>query len=170
MTRFLCARKEVQWEVKKIPWAIFEAQLLDRIGRDVDRLLERHPDLGVEDVFVMGMGHAFQIYSQSYGGVVKNGEVLGVNRALETIGGIVFDVLLRKVLAKAPDTDRISKIYAVIFAGMEGVPVDTINKITRHGGIETDVFEQECLLKKAKKDFMKILNEKNRKSHIQRKI
>jgi len=166
----IVCRKRTEWKLRKVPWAIFEAQLLDKIEKDIDRLLERHPDLNVEDIFVIGMGHALQIYSENYGGLMKNGEVLDVDKALETIGGTVFDILLRKVLAKTPDVDRISRIYATVFAGLEGVSLDTINKITRHGGIETDVFESEHLLKKAKKNLMKIVSEKERKNHIQRKI
>ena len=166
----LVCRKRTESKAKKIPWAIFEAQLLDSIEKDINRLLERHPDLNIEDIFVIGMGHALHIYSENYGGVMKEGEVLGVDKALETIGGTIFDILLRKVLAKAPDVDRISRIHATVFAGLEGVSLDTINKITRHGGIETDIFESEHLLKKAKKNLMKIVSEKERKNHIQRKI
>ena len=166
----LVCEKRKDRKLRSIPWAIFEAQLLDRMEKDVEGALERHPDLGVEDIFVMGMGQALQIYSENYGGVIKDGEVLGVDEALKTIGGTVFDILLRKVLAKAPDVDRISKIYGTIFARLQRVPLDTINKITRHGGIETDIFESEHLLKRANKSLMKIISEKERKNHIERKI
>jgi len=166
----LVCEKRKDRKVRRIPWAIFEAQLLDRMEKDLEGALERHSDLSVEDIFVMGMGQALQIYSKNYGGVIKDGEILRVDEALETIGGTVFDILLRKVLAKAPDVDRISKIYATIFAGLERVPLDTINKITRHGGIETDIFESEHLLKRANKSLMKIISEKERKNHIESKI
>jgi len=165
----LVCKKRKRQKITKIPWAVFEAQLRERILHDIERILKKHPDFEVEDAYVVAIGRALQLYSENYGGIIKEGKTLAVEEALETIGDVVFDILLRKSLARVPDVDRVSRIYAAVFAGREDVSYDTINKITRHGGIETDIYEEERLFRKKKK-VMQILDARKRRDLILRKM
>ena len=165
----IVCKKRIQKEVQKIPYAIFEVQLRDRINKGVDRIIEMHPDLEFEDAYTIAMGNALHLYSENYGGIIHNGKTLEINEALETLGDIVFDILLRKILVKVPDVDRLSKIYSAVFATKTKVTTDTVNKITRHGGIDTNAFENEVLIKKTRGD-MKVQSAKERKKHLKKKI
>ncbi|MFQ6121065.1 MAG: DNA methyltransferase, partial [Methanosarcinales archaeon] len=165
----IVCKKRIQKEVQKIPYAIFEVQLRDRINKGVDRIIEMHPDLEFEDAYTIAMGNALHLYSENYGGIIHNGKTLEINEALETLGDIVFDILLRKILVKVPDVDRVSKIYSAVFATKTKVTTDTVNKITRHGGIDTNAFENEVLIKRTKGD-MEVQSAKERKKHLKKKI
>jgi len=168
----LVCRKLLERRQQQIPWAIFESELRSKVDAEIDKILDRHPDLEVEDAFIIAMGKALEVYSQNYGNIVKDGEIFDVSEvSMEIMGDIVFDSLLRHIIERVPDVDRISKIYASVFARKEKVTNDTINKLTRHGGIETTVFEDEKLIKKnKKKGIMTITPPEERKDFIIKKI
>lgn len=168
----LVCRKLLERKQQQIPWMIFESELRSHIDMSIDDILDKHPDLEVEDAFIIAMGKALQVYSQNYGNITKDGHVFDVSEvSMEIMGDIVFDSLLRHVLERVPDVDRISKIYASVFAKKEKVTNDAINKLTRHGGIETDTFEEEKLVKKnKKKGIMTITSPKERRDFINKKI
>ncbi|OFV67938.1 MAG: DNA methylase [Candidatus Syntrophoarchaeum caldarius] len=168
----LVCRKLLERKQQQIPWMIFESELRSHVDMSIEEILDKHPDLEVEDAFIIAMGKALQVYSQNYGNIVKDGEMFDVSEvSMEIMGDIVFDSLLRRVLERVPDVDRISKIYASVFAKKEKITNDTINKLTRHGGIETDAFEEKKLVKKnKKKGIMTITPPKERKDFIAKKI
>ncbi|RLF50373.1 MAG: hypothetical protein DRN19_04645, partial [Thermoplasmata archaeon] len=168
----LVCKKLLEREQQQIPWVIFESELRSKVDAEIDKILDKHPDLEVEDAFIIAMGKALEVYSQNYGNIVKDGEIFEVSEvSMEIMGDIVFDSLLRHILERVPDVDRISKIYASVFARKEKVTNDTINKLTRHGGIETTVFEDEKLIKKnKKKGIMTITPPEERKDFITKKI
>ncbi len=168
----LVCKKLLEKKQQEIPWVIFESELRSKVDEEIEKILDRHPDLEVEDAFIIAMGKALEVYSQNYGNVVKDGKMFDVSEvSMEIIGDIVFDSLLRHILERVPDVDRISKIYASVFAKKEKITNDTINKLTRHGGIETTIFEDEKLIKKnKKKGIMTITPPGERRDFILRKI
>jgi len=168
----LVCRKLLERKQQQIPWMIFESELRSHVDMSIEEIIDKHPDLEVEDAFIIAMGKALQVYSQNYGNIVKDGEMFDVSEvSMEIMGDIVFDSLLRRVLERVPDVDRISKIYASVFAKKEKITNDTINKLTRHGGIETGAFEEEKLVKKnKKKGIMTITPPKERKDFINKKM
>jgi len=168
----LVCRKLLERKQQQIPWIIFESELRSHVDMSIDEIIDKHPDLEVEDAFIIAMGKALQVYSQNYGNITKDGQVFDVSEvSMEIMGDVVFDSLLRHVLERVPDVDRISKIYASVFAKKEKITNDTINKLTRHGGIETGAFEEENLVKKnKKKGIMTITPPKERKDFINKKI
>jgi len=168
----LVCKKLTQRTNQQIPWIIFESELRSKVDAEIDKILDKHPDLEVEDAFIIAMGKALEVYSQNYGNIVRDGEIFDVsNVSMEIIGDIVFDSLLRHILERVPNVDRLSKIYASVFAKRQKITNDTLNKLTRHGGIETTAFEDEKLVKKdKKKGIMTITPPNEREDHIRRKI
>ncbi len=152
---------------KPLPKAIFESEVRNRVEADADRFVEGHPKLSIEDLFVAVMGRAFQVLSENYAVMFKSGVVLSiedVRKILESLGDVAFDVLLKKFFIKTPDVDRVSKTFAAIFAGKGYVSLDTIDKVTKHGGIDFAVFEEEHLIGEKKKSLRKILSPSERKT------
>jgi len=168
----LVCKKVLERGNQQIPWVIFENELRGKVDIEINKIIERHPDLEIEDAFIIAMGKALEVYSQNYGNIIRDGKVFDVSEvSMEIIGDLVFDSLLRRILERVPDVDRISKIYASVFAKKEKVTNDTINKLTRHGGIETNIFEEENLVKKSKKKgLLTVAPPEERKGFILRKI
>jgi adenine-specific DNA methylase len=168
----LVCKKLAERRKRQTPWTVFESELQSKVDAEIGRILVMHPELEIEDAFIIAMGKALEVYSQNYGNIIKDGEVFDVSEvSMEIIGDIVFDSLLKHLLEKVPDVDRLSKIYATVFAGREKATGDTINKLTRHGGIETDIFEEEKLLKKnKKKGIMVVVSPEEREGFILNKI
>jgi len=93
-----------------------------------------------------------------------------LKKALEGLGDIAFDILLRKFFVRIPDVDRLSKIYASVFAGREYIDMDTIDKVTKHGMLDMKVFESEVLIGEKKKSMRKVVQPEERRSHIEEKL
>jgi len=163
----LLSRKEQQ-----LPWVIFESELRGKVDTEIEEILDRHPELEIEDAFIIAMGKALEVYSQNCGNVSRDGQIFDVSEvSMGIIGDVVFDSVLRHVLARVPDVDRISKIYASVFVKKEKITNDTVNKLARHGGMETNVFGEEMLVKKnKKKGVMRVTPPEERKEFIQKKI
>ncbi|MBU7037417.1 MAG: DUF1156 domain-containing protein [Theionarchaea archaeon] len=168
----IVCRKLLERKHQQVPWVIFESELRSHVDISISTIVDKHPDLEVEDAFIIAMGKALQVYSRNYGNITRDSQVFDVSEvSMEIMGDIVFDSLLRRVLERVPDVDRISKIYASIFAKKVKISNDTINKLTRHGGIETNTFEEEKLVvRDKKKDIMTITPPNERKDFIDKKM
>ena len=143
--------EESQLPSRPLPKAMFEAEIRNRVDADADRFVTGHPRLSIEDLYVAVMGRALQVLSENYAIMLRSGKVLSieyVRKTLEDLGDIAFDVLLKKFFVKTPDVDRVSKIYASIFAGKRYISLDTIDKVTKHGGINFEGFEEDRGLEK----------------------
>jgi len=170
----ICKRvKETPLPSKPLPKAVFEAEVRNRVEADADRIVESHPRLSIEDLYVSVMGRALQVLSENYAVMIKSGQFLSANdvrESLEDLGDIAFDVLLKKFFAKTPEVDRVSKIYAAIFAGKEYISFDTIDKVTKLGGVDFSIFEAENLVGEKKGSVLKIQGPEKRRNWIERKI
>lgn len=170
----ICRRvEESRLPSRPLPKAIFEAEVRNRVDADADRFVEGHPRLSIEDLYVAVMGRALQVLSENYAVMLQSGKALSiedVRKTLEDLGDIAFDVLLKKFFAKTPDVDRVSKTYATIFAGKKYVSLNTIDKVTKHGGIDFEVFEKELLIGEKKKSARKVLDPSERRNLILKKL
>lgn len=170
----VCKRvKETPLPDKPLPKAVFEAEVRNKVEIDADRVVENHPRLSIEDLYVSVMGRALQILSENYAVEIKSGHFLSTDdviKSLEDLGDVAFDILLKKFFAKTPEVDRISKIYAAIFAGKECISFDTIDKVTKLGGIDFSIFEAENLIGEKKGNLIKIQTPGKRRNWIDRKI
>lgn len=170
----VCKRvKETPLPTRPLPKAVFEAEVRNRVEIDADRIVENHPQLSIEDLYVSVMGRALQVLSENYAVAIKSGQSFStkdVIRSLEDLGDIAFDVLLKKFFAKTPEVDRVSKIYAAIFAGKECIGIDTIDKVTKSGGVDLSIFESEGLIGEKKGSLVKIQEPEKRRNWIERKI
>jgi adenine-specific DNA methylase len=170
----VCKRvKETPLPSKPLPKAVFEAEVRNRVEADADRIVESHPRLSIEDLYVSVMGRALQVLSENYAVMIKSGQFLSaddVRESLEDLGDIAFDVLLKKFFAKTPEVDRVSKIYAAIFAGKEHISFDTIDKVTKLGGVDFSIFEAENLIGEKKGSVVRIEVPEKRRNWIERKI
>jgi len=170
----VCKRvKETPMPTKPLPKAVFEAEVRNRVEIDADRIVENHPRLSIEDLYVSVMGRALQVLSENYAVKIKSGQYFSVDdviKSLEDLGDVAFDVLLKKFFAKTPEVDRVSKIYAAIFAGKEYISFDTIDKVTKLGGVDFSIFEAESLIGEKKGSVIKVEVPAKRRNWIDRKI
>lgn len=158
----ICRRvEESRLPSKPLPKAIFEAEVRNKVEADAERFVEGHPKLSVEDLYVAVMGKALQVLSENYAVILGSGRVLSVEEVRKT---------LEDLGSKTPDVDRVSKIYASIFAGKEYISLDTIEKITKHGVVDFAVFEEEHLIGERKKSTRKVLDPSDRRNLILRKL
>jgi len=165
--------EESRLPAKPLPKAAFEAEVRNRVEADADRFVEKHPRLSIEDLYVAVMGRAIQILSENYAVTLKTGRTFTLKDFAETLkdlGDIAFDVLLKKLFAKTPEVDRVSKIYAAIFAREKYVSFDTIDKVTKLGGVDFSLFEAENLIGEKKGSAAKIVEPEDRINWIERKL
>jgi len=168
----LVCRKRIKRKHQQIPWIIFESELRSNVDTEIDVILNNHPELEVEDAFIISIGKALEVYSNNYGTIIKDGKIFDISEiSMGIIGDVVFDSLMRKILARIPDVDRISKIYGCVFVKKKKISNDMINKLTRHGGLDTNLFEENNLVKKDKKSgIMAITPPEEREEYILNKI
>jgi len=157
-----------------LPATLLEAEIRNHVEVDADRFITNHPKLTIEDLYVMVMGRALQVLSDNYAAMrLRSGKSPSkeeLKKALEGLGDIAFDILLRKFFVRIPDVDRLSKIYASVFAGREYIDMDTIDKVTKHGMLDMKVFESEVLIGEKKKSMRKVVQPEERRSHIEEKL
>ncbi len=138
-----------------------ESEWRKRLDAEIDHLLSHHSGLEFEDALVVSMGEALKVYSQCYS--IGTGSV-----SMGAVGDIVADSLLRHVLERVPDVDRISKVWAGILSRKRMISRDTLNKLTRHGGIEIGTFVEENLIGNEK--GIMVRSPEERKNFIQKKV
>jgi adenine-specific DNA methylase len=143
----LVCKKFTENEKIQVDRTVFWEELTNRIDSGMRKALSQHPDLSLEDAFIIGMGKALEVYTQTSGGIIWEGKVVDSSEVpLEAVENIIFESFLSSVVERAPEVDHVSKIYAAIFAKKDKIGRDIISKISN----PEKIFEKEKLVKRIK--------------------
>ncbi|MEM3563302.1 MAG: hypothetical protein QXR19_08745 [Candidatus Jordarchaeaceae archaeon] len=164
----LVCKKVLEKEKKQTSWTTFWKNLTCAIDSGVMEALNQHPDLGLEDAFIIGMGKALEVCTQTGGGIVREGKIVDAFEVpLERVENIVFDSFLSCVVERSPKVDQVSKIYAAIFAKKDKIGTDIIGKLSPL----RKVFEEEKLVEKIKNSGkMAVASPLSRREFVEEKI
>ncbi|MEM2959938.1 MAG: hypothetical protein QW261_16675, partial [Candidatus Jordarchaeaceae archaeon] len=164
----LVCKKVLEKEKKQTSWTTFWKNLTCAINSGIMEALNQHPDLGLEDAFIIGMGKALEVCTQTGGGIVREGKIVDAFEVpLERVENIVFDSFLSCVVERSPKVDQVSKIYAAIFAKKDKIGTDIIGKLSPL----RKVFEEEKLVEKIKNSGkMAVAYPLSRREFVEEKI
>ncbi|MFX1538015.1 MAG: DNA methyltransferase, partial [Promethearchaeota archaeon] len=168
----LVCTKLLDTDQKQLSPMEVENHLRTTIEKEITRILNKRPYLTVEDGFILGMGKGLQVYSQNYGELSKNkGEFEVSGSYMQKIRDIVFDSILKCILAWVPNVDWLSQIYLSTFSNKDKIAIDTLNSLKIYENIGIHIFEEEKLLKRIKKKkLLDVLHPNQRIEFINRKF
>ncbi|MBS7279615.1 MAG: DUF1156 domain-containing protein [Candidatus Freyarchaeota archaeon] len=164
----LVCKKVLEKEQKQTSWTTFWKNLTCAIDSGIMEAVNQHPDLGLEDAFIIGMGKALEVYTQTGRDIVREGKIVDAFEVpLEEVENIVFESFLSRVVERAPKVDQVSKIYAAIFAKKEKISTDIIGKLSHL----KKVLEEEKLVQKIKNSSKMIISSPlSRRELVEEKI
>ena len=104
------------------------------------------------DLFVIVMGRCLELYSKHWPNVLKEGQQVEVDQAVDDLDGLVDSLIKSYELKLLPASlDDTTKLYLLYIAGQKTVSADELRKRLVTGGGSLDVFtKREYLLTKRK--------------------
>jgi len=144
----VCRKKEKNPE--KGLWNKLEDQIYLEAKREVDKLKDKGKTLTRGDVFVITIGKCLELYSKHYPNVVKEGERVSVQEALETINNIVETQVMGGMFDKlTEDLDIISAAYLSYIVGRgEEISYSSLNKDLKQRNIDiSDLLDSQIVNK-----------------------
>jgi len=144
----VCRKKEEN--PKKGLWNKLEDQIYLEAKREVDKLRDKGKSLSRGDVFVITIGKCLEIYSKHYPNVIKDGEKVSVQEALETINNIVETQVMGGMFDKlTEDLDIISAAYLSYIIGRgEEISYSSLNKDLKQRNIDISDLVDSGIVKK----------------------
>ncbi len=143
-------------------WNKLEDQIYLEAKREVNKLKDKGKSLSRGDVFVITIGKCLEIYSKHYPNVIKDGEKVSVQEALETINNIVETQVMGGMFDKlTEDLDIISAAYLSYIVGRgEEISYSSLNKDLKQRNIDiSDLLDSQIVNKEGSKIIVPELEE-----------
>lgn len=131
---FVCRKRSevprpVAWESLKDEIYLRAEESVGRIKKDLSR------QISDSDLFVIVMGRCLELYSRHWPQVLRAGEHVRVEEAIEDIQAIVDSLLKSYELKQLPVAiDETTKLYLLYIAGQKSLSHDDLNKRLQTGG------------------------------------
>lgn len=174
----IVCRKKLQDKKEKVSWEILKDSIFIKAKKEIEEIKkykggfaaigekelefntemktqEIEKKLGEADVFVIVIGKCLELFSKNYPDVMKNGQRISVEQAIEDIEDIVESLILedeRKFLPSGLDDE--TKFYLVYLLGKKDISYDELNKRCRSGGYDITLLEDAGLVEKKKSKYI----------------
>lgn len=134
----------------EVSWRSLEDDIYFRASEEIDRLEESGSQLAQGDIFAVTMGKCLEVYSQHYPNVVRDGQSMSVESAIETIRDIVDEQLMaERVQLMSDEMDTLSAVYIAYVLGRgDELPFNTLNKELQQRGVDVTELIGEGLLER----------------------
>ncbi|AUV80580.1 adenine-specific DNA methylase [Salinigranum rubrum] len=164
----VCRDREEQPE--EVSWRSIEDDIYFRASQEIERLEQSGSRLTQGDIFAVTMGKCLEVFSQHYPSVTHKGGTMSVEKALETIRGIVDEQLMEeRVQILGDEMDTLSAIYLTYVLGRGGsISYNALNKDLRTRGIDVAELVREGLLEQ-EGDSLNVLGPLRRAERIENK-
>ncbi len=135
-------------------WETLKDEIYFAAQSSVERLKTSGRQLSDGDLFVIVMGRCLEIYSKHWPHVLKEGQPVGVDQAVDDLDDLVDSLIKSYELKLLPPTlDETTKLYLLYIAGQPTVSSDELRKRLVTGGGRLDDFTGRGYLVKKGRRF-----------------
>jgi len=136
---FVCRKRPGDGQM--VGWETLKDEIYFAAQASVERLKTSGRQLSDGDLFVIAMGRCLEIYSKHWPHVLKEGEPVGVDQAVDDLDDLVDSLIKSYELKLLPPTlDETTKLYLLYIAGQPTVSADELRKRLVTGGGRLDDF------------------------------
>jgi adenine-specific DNA methylase len=167
-TIVVCRKRGSQTE--KRSWRSLEDKIYFRASSVIRTLEKEQKRLSRGDIFVITLGKCLEIYSKHYPNVIKDGEKVSVEEAVESIREIVDEQIMSTRLNElAKETDLTTAIYLTYVCGRgRTISFNSLNKELRNRNLDISLLTDAGLLKR-EGSLLKVLKPQERRQIIESK-
>jgi adenine-specific DNA methylase len=147
---FVCRKRSGDGQV--VSWEALKDKIYFAAQESVERIKTSGRSISDADLFVVVMGRCLELYSKHWPNVLKEGQRVDVDRAVDDLDGLVDSLIKSYELKLLPASlDDTTKLYLLYIAGQKTVSADELRKRLVTGGGSLDLFtKREYLLTRHK--------------------
>lgn len=147
---FIC-RKRVE-EPKKTAWESLKDEIHAKVEETVCAIRRSGRRINDSDLFVIAMGRCLEVYSRHWPNVMRGGQPVDVDTAVDEIEGMVDSLIKSYELKLLPaGLDETTQLYLLYVAGERGLTWDDLRKrFTTGGGFRLEEFNRRQYLEERK--------------------
>jgi hypothetical protein len=165
---FVCRKRGGDGQA--VSWEALKDEIYFAAQESVERIKTSGRTISDADLFVIVMGRCLELYSKHWPNVLKEGQQVDVDQAVDDLDGLVDSLIKSYELKLLPASlDDTTKLYLLYIAGQKTVSADELRKRLVTGGGSLDVFtKREYLLTKRKQ--MTVATPGQRMAFIEREM
>jgi len=165
---FVCRKRSGDGQT--VSWEALKDEIYFAAQESVERIKTSGRSISDADLFVIVMGRCLELYSKHWPNVLKEGQRVDVDQAVDDLDGLVDSLIKSYELKLLPASlDETTKLYLLYIAGQKTVSADDLRKRLVTGGGNLDVFTKRGhLLTKRKR--MTVATPSQRMAFIEREM
>ena len=165
---FVCRKRTGDGQT--VSWEALKDEIYFAAQESVERIKTSGRSISDADLFVIAMGRCLELYSKHWPNVLKEGQQVDVDQAVEDLDDLVDSLIKSYELKLLPASlDETTKLYLLYIAGQKTVSADELRKRLVTGGGSLDPFaKREYLLTKRKQ--MTVATPSQRMAFIEREM
>jgi len=165
---FVCRKRKGDGQA--VSWEALKDEIYFAAQESVERIKTSGRSISDADLFVIAMGRCLELYSKHWPNVLKKGQQVDVDQAVDDLDGLVDSLIKSYELKLLPASlDEITKLYLLYIAGQKTVSADELRKRLVTGGGSLDPFTKRgYLLTKRKR--MTVATPSQRMAFIEREM
>lgn len=147
---FVC-RKRTE-EPRRVAWETLKDEIHANVEKTVGDIRRSGRRISDSDLFVIAMGRCMEVYSKHWPNIMRGGEPVGVDTAVDEIEGMVDSLIKSYELKLLPaGLDETTQLYLLYVAGERGLTWDDLRKrFTTGGGFSLEEFNRRGYLEERK--------------------
>jgi len=147
---FVCRKR--RGDGQAVSWEALKDEIYFAAQESVERIKTSGRSISDADLFVIVMGRCLELYSKHWPNVLKEGQQVDVDQAVDDLDDLVDSLIKSYELKLLPASlDDTTKLYLLYIAGQKTVSADELRKRLVTGGGSLDVFtKREYLLTRRK--------------------
>lgn len=151
---------------RRISWSKFMDEVSLKMGELYDYVKEQ--DLNLNDILTMAVGKSFEVYSDYYPNITKDGNKVEVDDALDAIYDYAKEYYTRVQSKFLPSNrDEITEFYYFNLAGNNTISTDEILKSSMNSNINIDLLQDDDYIKpQINRSIFDIIDGNGRYNHI----
>ena len=147
---FVCYKRTV--EARKIAWESLKDEIYAQVEDTVGAIRRSGRRISDSDLFVITMGRCLEVYSKYWPNVMRSGQPVDIDTAVDEIEGMVDSLIKSYELKLLPaGLDETTQLYLLYIAGERGLAWDDLRKrFTTGGGFSLEEFNRRNYLEERK--------------------
>ncbi|MCK8825905.1 DUF1156 domain-containing protein [Fuchsiella alkaliacetigena] len=165
----IVCRKQLE-ESEEKSWSSLKDKISFQVDEIIDDLEEKDKELALGDIFVIALGKCLEVYSQHYPRVMKDGEQVSVEKAIEDVQQIIdLEISYERMQNLSNDFDWITATYLSYIVGRgDELSYSNLNKELSSRNIDiNELIEANLLAKEG--SMLKVLAPEERKEYLEAK-
>jgi putative DNA methylase len=142
---FVCRKRKGDGQA--VSWESLKDEIYFAAQESVERIKTSGRSISDADLFVIVMGRCLELYSKHWPNVLKEGQQVDVDQAVEDLDDLVDSLIKSYELKLLPASlDETTKLYLLYIAGQKTVSADELRKRLVTGGGSLDPFTKRGYL------------------------